>query len=126
DHLQPANLKIATGEAKGKIAYNYYAPDLYDRRMSVIQAVDPNGKVLATLVNYAIHPEVLGSGVGIMSPDAIGPMCDKLQEQTGGFAMFINGAQGGMITADNRDLSNPRDISRGVWNDSRTWDECLR
>jgi hypothetical protein len=126
DHMQPASLRIATGEAKGKIAYNYYAPDLYDRRMSVIQAVDPAGKAIATLVNYAIHPEVLGSGVGIMSPDAIGPMCDKLQEQTGGFAMFMNGAQGGMITADNRDLNNPRDLSRGVWNDSRTWEECLR
>ena len=41
DRLQPAWIKIATGEAKGKIAYNYYAPDLYDRRMSVIQAVEP-------------------------------------------------------------------------------------
>jgi hypothetical protein len=126
DHLQPASLKIATGEAKGKIAYNYYAPDLYDRRMSVIQAVDSGGKVLATLVNYAIHPEVLGNEVGIVSPDAIGPLCDRLQEQTGGFAMFMNGAQGGMITADNRDLSNPRDLNRGVWNDHRRWDECLR
>ena len=126
DNLQPADLKIATGEARGKIAYNYYAPDLYDRRMSVIQAVDPNGKVLATLVNYAIHPEVLGSGVGILSPDVIGPLCDRLQEQTGGFAMFMNGAQGGMVTADNRDLDKPRDISRAIWNDSRTWDECLR
>ena len=39
DRLQPAWIKIATGEAQGKIAYNYYAPDLYDRRMSVIQAM---------------------------------------------------------------------------------------
>ena len=28
--------------------------------MSVIQAVGPEGKTIATLVNYAIHPEVLG------------------------------------------------------------------
>ena len=32
DKLSPGRLKVATGEAKGKIAYNYYAPDLYDRR----------------------------------------------------------------------------------------------
>ena len=44
DRLQPARIKVATGEAKGKIAYNYYAPDLYDRRMSVIQAVGPRGQ----------------------------------------------------------------------------------
>jgi hypothetical protein len=126
DALQPSSLKIATGEAKGKIAYNYYAPDLYDRRMTVIQAVSPKGKTIATLVNYAIHPEVLGSDVGILSPDLIGPLCDKIEAQTGGMAIFLNGAQGGMITADNRDLNQPRDAQRAYWHDSRTWEECLR
>jgi hypothetical protein len=127
DQLQPAVIKIATGEAKGKIAYNYYAPDLYDRRMSVIQAVSPQGKTIATLVNYAIHPEVLGNRVGILSPDLVGPLCDKIESQTGGTAIFVNGAQGGMITADNRNLNEPpRDPERAYWNDSRTWEECLR
>jgi hypothetical protein len=41
-------------------------------------------------------------------------------------ALFVNGAQGGMITADNRNLDRPKDSLRGYWNDSRTWDECLR
>jgi hypothetical protein len=41
-------------------------------------------------------------------------------------ALFMNGAQGGMITADNRDLDRPRDPVRGYWHDLRTWDECLR
>jgi len=126
DDLQPASIKIATGEAQGKIAYNYYAPDLYDRRMSVIQAVQPDGETIATLVNYAIHPEVLGPGVGILSPDLIGPLCEKIESETGGMAMFMNGAVGGMITADNRNLDEPRDPQRGYWKDSRTWDECLR
>src|SRR5437773_1484768 len=34
--LQPAGLKIATDEAKGKIAFNYYAEQLYDPRCHVI------------------------------------------------------------------------------------------
>ena len=126
DKLQPARLKVATDEAKGKIAYNYYAPDLYDRRMSVIQAIAANDKTIVTLVNYAIHPEVLGSGIGVLSPDLIGPLCDRIEEKAGGMAIFMNGAQGGMITADNRDLNRPKDLLRGVWNDDRTWDECLR
>src|SRR5438309_4219593 len=126
DQLQPASLRIATGEAHGKIAYNYYAPDLYDRRMSVIQAVTPQGKTIATLVNYAIHPEVLGNEVGILSPDLVGPLCEKIEAQTGGMALFLNGAQGGMITADNRNLDKPKDPLRGYWEDERTWDECLR
>ncbi len=126
DHLQPAWIQIATGEAKGKIAYNYYAPDLYDRRMSVIQAVSPQGKTVATLVNYAVHPEVLGNDVGILSPDLVGPLCESIESRVGGTALFMNSAQGGMVTADNRNLDQPKDPHRGYWNDSRTWDECLR
>ncbi len=125
-NLQPCQLKVATGEAKGKIAYNYYAPDLYDRRMSVIQAVDTQGKTLATLVNYAVHPEVLGNRVGILSPDLVGPLCDQLEADLGGTALFMNGAQGGMITADNRDYSKNRDPARAYWDDDRTWEECER
>jgi hypothetical protein len=126
DQLQPAWIKIATGEAQGKIAYNYYAPDLYDRRMSVFQAVSPAGKTIATLVNYAVHPEVLGNDVGILSPDLVGPLCEKIESLAGGTALFMNGAQGGMVTADNRDLKQPRDQQRAYWNDSRSWEECLR
>lgn len=126
DNLKPARLRAATGEARGKIAYNYYAPDLYDRRMSVIQAVTPAGATIGTLVNYAVHPEVLGNDVGILSPDLVGPLCDRLEAKAGGIALFMNGAQGGMITADNRDLARPRDALRGYWDDLRTWEECLR
>jgi hypothetical protein len=126
DAAKPARLKINTAEAQGKIAYNYYAPDLYDRRMSVIQAVSPEGKPIATLVNYAIHPEVLGNDVGILSPDLVGPLCTRIEERAGGMAIFMNSAQGGMVTADNRNLDHPKDPQRGYWEDSRTWEECLR
>jgi hypothetical protein len=126
DRLRPAVLKVATGEAQGKIAYNYYAPDLYDRRMSVIQAVGTQGRTIATLVNYAIHPEVLGSSIGVLSPDLIGPLCETIESRAGGTALFMNGAQGGMVTADNRNLDDPKDKQRGYWNDARSWDECLR
>lgn len=126
DRLRPASLRIATGEAKGKIAYNYYAPDLYDRRMSVVQAVGRDDKPIATLVNYAVHPEVLGNEVGICSPDLVGPLCETIESKVGGLALFMNGAQGGMVTADNRDLEQPSDRQRAYWNDARSWDECLR
>jgi hypothetical protein len=125
--LKPVTLKIATGEAKGQIAFNYYAPDLYDRRMSVIQALDATtGKAVATLVNYAIHPEVIGNDRGILSPDCIGPMYTKIEAEAGGVAIFMNGAQGGMVTADNRDLTKPRDPLKGYWEGHGTWEECQR
>lgn len=124
--LQPATLKIASDKAAERIAYNYYAPQLYDPRMAVIQTQSRDGKVIGTLVNYAIHPEVLGSDAGVTSPDCIGPMCDQIEEQMGGMALFVNGAQGGMVTADSRDRSKPGDIRNAVWPNLRTWDECLR
>jgi len=115
--LQPARLKIATGEAKGGIAYNYYAPQLYDPRCNVIQALDTSGKPIVTLVNYAIHPEVLGSDQGICSPDLVGPLYDRIAASGGGTGIFMNSAQGGMVTADNR---------RPNGGEARTWEECGR
>ena len=116
-NLQPARIKVATGEAKGKIAYNYYAEQLYDPRCHVIQALDASGRTIATLVNYAIHPEVLGSGVGICSPDLIGPLYDRILARDGGTGIFMNSAQGGMVTADNR---------RREGGEARNWEECQR
>lgn len=115
-NLKPASLKIATDEAKGKIAYNYYAPQLYDPRVSVLQAIGADGKPLATLVNYAVHPEVL-IDEGILSPDLVGPLCDRISEKGGGVGIFMNGAQGGMVTAD---------IRGDDGKDVQTWDECVR
>jgi len=97
--LQPATVKIATGKARGKIAYNYYAERLYDP------------------VNYACHPEVIGADQGILCPDFVGPLYDRIKAQGGGTGIFMNGALGGMVTADCRG-PNGRDI--------QTWDECIR
>lgn len=126
DKMQPAELRVASGNAEGKIAYNYYAPDLYDRRASVLQVRAPDGGTIGTLVNYAVHPEVMGSKQGIVSPDLVGPLCDRIEKAVGGMAMFMNGAQGGMVTADNRNLDQPRDPLRAYWNDRQDWSECER
>src|SRR5438093_3398191 len=117
DQLRPARLKIATGEANGKIAFNYYAEQLYDPRCHVIQVIAADGAPLATLVNYAIHPEVLGSEAGVLSPDLVGPLYDRIGEKGGGTGIFMNSAQGGMVTADNRGPDGK---------DRRTWSECVR
>lgn len=117
EKLQPAALKIATGEARGKIAFNYYAEQLYDPRCHVIQALGADGQPIATLVNYAIHPEVLGSEQGVCSPDLVGPLYERLAELGGGVGVFMNSAQGGMVTADNRGPGGQ---------DTRTWAECVR
>lgn len=123
--LQPAELRTAVGEAKGKIAYNYYAPQLYDPRCGVIQAVATKGKkgaakkgeTIVTVVNYASHPEVIGNDQGMLGPDYCGPLYDRIEEKAGGVAVFMNGALGGMVTADCRG-DDGKDV--------QTWDECIR
>lgn len=115
--LQPAGLRVATGEATGRIAWNAYAENLFDPRCEVLQFVGADGASLATVVNYAVHPEVLGNRLGICSPDLVGPLYDRIAEKGGGMGLFLNGAQGGMVTADNRGPDG-RDVS--------TWAECRR
>jgi len=125
--LQPALIKTAVAEAKGKISYNYYADQLFDPRCGVIQAIATSGAnaghTIATLVNYAIHPEVIGSGRGILSPDLCGPLYNRIESKVGGVAIFMNGAQGGMVTADNRRQKGEKDEKNG---EANTWDECIR
>jgi len=119
--LEPASLKTAVDEAKGKIAYNYYAPSLYDPRMGVIQAISTSGKnkgkPIATLINYATHPEILGTDRKLLSPDLCGPLYDRIEAKGGGIAVFMNSAQGGMVTADTR-LEDGKEAN--------DWNECIR
>ena len=119
--LEPASLRTAVGEAKGKIAFNYYADKLYDPRCGVIQAIATTGKnqgkPIATLVNYAIHPEILGTDRKLISPDLCGPLYDRIESKVGGMAIFMNSAQGGMVTADVR-LENGKEAN--------DWNECIR
>lgn len=89
--LEPASLKTAVGEAKGK--------------------------TIATLVNYATHPEILGTDRKTLSPDLCGPLYDRIESKVGGIALFMNSAQGGMVTADTR-LENGKEAN--------DWDECIR
>ena len=116
-NLAPAKVKINSAKAAEHIAYNYYAPKLYDPRCNVMQFIGNDGKVISTLVNYAVHPEIIGPRQGIVSPDLIGPLYDRITEKGGGVGIFMNSAQGGMVTADCRGADGK---------DIQTWDECLR
>ncbi|MHC4582851.1 MAG: hypothetical protein ACYS14_15470, partial [Planctomycetota bacterium] len=88
-----------------------------DRRCDVIQILDRQRRPFATLVNYACHPEVIGPDQGILCPDFVGPLYDRIREKTQGTGIFMNGALGGMVTADCRGPDG---------RDAQTWDECVR
>ena len=60
---------------------------------------------------------MLGSGAGVCRPDLVGPLYERLAEEGGGTGIFMNSAQGGMVTADNRQPEGK---------EARSWEECQR
>jgi hypothetical protein len=54
--------------------------------------------VIGTLVNFACHPEVLTGGNNLITSDYAHYMYRELESASGGVAMLVNGALGGMLT----------------------------
>jgi len=72
-------------------------PEVFDNSVHALQARDAFGDPIATLVNFGIHPEILGSNITKMSADISGAICDDVQQQGGGIGLHANGAIGGLI-----------------------------
>lgn len=77
---------------------------IYDARKPVVknpvllsmQAVDYDGNTIATLVNYAVHAEVLNQKNQLISADFPGFLRNRLEEKFGGIALFFPADIGGM------------------------------
>ena len=65
-----------------------------DPQLAVIRVDDLEGRPLATLVNFACHPVVLGPENLLISADYPGALTRRLEETIGGQAMFLQGAAG--------------------------------
>ncbi len=97
--LEPAALKIANTKDVPRISKNVRIPRVVDKELGVIQAVNPKtGKPIATLVNYACHPEVLNNHS--ITADFPHWLYETVEEKTGVPCLYLNGALGGMVTAD--------------------------
>jgi hypothetical protein len=126
-NLQPARLKFATtdsiglslgidaeddgmGVADGKVLVDddLLAPDtegrIVDARLSIMQATDlaPPKQVLATLVNFASHPESLGSNNTLVTSDFPNYAREAIEASEGGTAIWVS--------ADLGVLQGPLDI----------------
>lgn len=65
-----------------------------DYSLGVIAVNAADGSPIATLVNYACHPVVLGPENLLISADWPGAMMAFLEDRVGGQAMFLQGAAG--------------------------------
>lgn len=93
-------------------------PWVVDETMSAAHLVDTEGVPIATLVNYACHPETLASDNLLVTSDFVHALRRTVEEgstwQTapgkpglGGPAIYINGAVGGMMTTLGVNVENP-------------------
>jgi hypothetical protein len=67
-----------------------------DPEVGVLQVMDQRGQNLCLLFNHAGHPNVLSGDNYLLSAEYPGLSERILEEQLGGTAMFLNGAQGTM------------------------------
>jgi hypothetical protein len=71
-------------------------PIVHDAEIIALRAETTDGMPIATLINWANHPETLGSKNTQITSDYSGYLRDELERLTGGTAVFVNGAIGGM------------------------------
>ncbi|MFN7016871.1 MAG: neutral/alkaline non-lysosomal ceramidase N-terminal domain-containing protein, partial [Fimbriimonadales bacterium] len=105
--LQPATVGFAKTNIDG-VAYNYRVEKILDTEAAVMQfRSKADGKVIATLTNFACHPEVLNNDQ--LTADFCHWYYQTVESKVGGVAIFANGALGGMISpAPNPDPNVPK------------------
>lgn len=98
--MMPARLRFATATAPPGTGYNARERELIDRDISIMQAQTLDGQPIATLVNYACHPEVLTTPSRLVTSDYVHYLRDEMESNATGDVVFVNGALGGMVTPE--------------------------
>ena len=105
--LEPVSLKFAAGNDAQNLSKNLRIPNLLDPEISVMQMVSlREKKPLATLVNFACHPDMLNSLA--ISADFPHWLDETVESGNGGICLYFNGALGGMIAANFDNSAAPK------------------
>ena len=113
--VKPATMRCAAADLPG-VSKNIRVAEILDTGLSALQAVGDDGKAIATLVNFACHPAIMNNKS--VTADFCNWLYQRIEGQAGGVALFVNGAQGGMITA-NLDAAT-------LTTSSDSWDDAAR
>ena len=96
--LQPATPVLARVHAAelDSFIHDDRPPVVHDPDLIVLSLTGKDGKTIATAVNWANHPETLGSRNTGITADYPGFFYKRLESMLGGMAVLWNGAVGGM------------------------------
>lgn len=98
DRMRPARATFATvtnPELDGYID-DGRPPVRHDSDLILMALDGSDGKPIATVVNWANHPETLGSKNTEITADYPHYLCERLESRRGGIGVLWNGAVGGM------------------------------
>jgi hypothetical protein len=101
--LKPATLSLGSAltEDAGGDMVHYVSdtrdPVVIDDRLHLIQLDGTDGKPIVTVVNWAGHPDSLGSRGRYVSSDFVHYFRESVEAGTGSMVVFVNGAEGGQI-----------------------------
>ena len=73
-------------------------PEVFEKTLTRLRFVPRDGGKEIYIVNYAAHPEVLGSRNVQLSADYVHWLREKVKRDSGADLIYFNGAIGGMIT----------------------------
>jgi hypothetical protein len=105
--LRPAEVRFASKNGITGISKNIRVPRILDTELGVMQVRGASDHAcIATLVNYACHPEILNNRH--MTADFPHWLYETVEAKEGGVCLYLNGAQGGMITADYDESTAPK------------------
>jgi hypothetical protein len=65
-----------------------------DDTVQIARLENGDGKTIAIVVNYACHPTTLAWENTLISPDYVGAMREVVEQATGGWCVFLQGASG--------------------------------
>lgn len=97
--LRPGFLSFASTPAPERCAVNVREPESIDDQVSVLHITEAGSDDgIATLVNWACHPETLQNASRTVSSDFAAALRIRLEAALGGTALYVNGALGAMVT----------------------------
>lgn len=79
---------------RNRIVCGFNPDGAADDTLLLGRLTDSDGRLRATLTNYACHPTTLAWENTTISPDYIGAMRESMENATGAMAMFLQGASG--------------------------------
>ena len=86
-----------------------------DEDIFVIKGDAPSGETVFTLTRWNAHPTAYGSDNNGLSADYLGPFRKKMEEETGGLSIYLNGPIGSVYT--DKPACAEGDAFPGGWQD---------